>query len=127
MAMSNALLEDTLVRYLSTGVVIARPTAWTISLHTSDPGEAGTANEVTDSAYARQAISMAVTTGTENPLATNATVVTFPAAVEGFTVTHVVLWGDSTPLDIQQLRTNRIIAVGEQATFAVGEYNIGGF
>ena len=124
MAMSNALLEDTLVRYLSTGVVIARPTAWTISLHTSDPGEAGTANEVTDSAYARQAISMAVTVG---PLASNDTVVTFPAAVEGFTVTHVVLWGDSTPLDIQQLRTNRIIAVGEQATFAVGEYNIGGF
>lgn len=124
MAMSNALLEDTLVRYLSTGVVIARPTAWTISLHTSDPGEDGTENEVTDSAYARQAISMAVTVG---PLASNDTVVTFPAAAEGFTVTHVILWGDSTPLDIQQLRTNRIIAIDEQATFAVGEYNIGGF
>jgi hypothetical protein len=125
MAMSKALLEDTLTRYLTTGTPDTRPTAWEISLHTGDPGDDGLDNEVGDTAYVRQAVSMSVSS--LDPKASNSAVVSFPAAAEGFTATHVVIWGDGTmPLDIQQLRTSRVIAVGETATFAVGEYTIGG-
>ena len=126
MAMSKALLEGTLTRYLTTGTPETRPTAWEISLHTGDPGDDGLDNEVSDTADVRQAVSMTVTGGAE-PKASNAAIVAFPAAATGFAVTHVVIWGDGTmPLDIQQLRTSRVIAVGEPATFAVGEYTIGG-
>lgn len=61
-----------------------------IGLHTADPGEAGTTAELTDSGYARKAISFnaATTSG-----ATNNGQIDFNSIVDGtVTVTHFSLW-----------------------------------
>lgn len=122
MAMSDYTTEDSLKYHLTAGAVGTRPTAWELSLHTGDPGTDGTANEVADSGYARQTIAFTVT----GPAAENSALVTFPAAVEGFTATHLVVWGDSDPRIIQALKTPKVIAIGNSATLAAGELTVGG-
>lgn len=127
MAMSPAVLADSLAYYLTTDSPITRPTAWTLSLHTAAPGSDGTANEVTDSGYARESASFVVdVSDPDAPFAENDALVTFDAAVVAYTVTHVVVWGDSTPLVIQALQTDKVINIGEQAQFAIGELVVGG-
>lgn len=122
MPMSQGTTSDSLKYYLTATAVAARPTTWTVSLHTGDPGVAGTANEVTDSAYARQSIAFSVV----GQVASNTATVTFPAAVLAYNVTHVVVWGGSSPQVIQALRTTKSIAPGVQATIAAGELTVGG-
>ena len=122
MPMSQSVTTDSLNYYLTSSSVPARPTAWTVSLHTGDPGAAGTANEVTDSAYARQNITFSVT----GQVAANTSLVTFPAAVLAYNVSYVVVWGGATPVVVQALRTIKSIAPGVQATIAAGELTVGG-
>ena len=69
-----------------------------ISLHTADPGEAGTqlTNEATFGAYARQSVAVPAgwTTGVDN--AVNAADITFPEATSGSeTITHFAV-GDAS-------------------------------
>ncbi len=122
MPMSQSATSDSLKYYLTNVSVLSRPVAWTVSLHTGDPGAGGTANEVGDSGYARQSIGFTVV----GQVASNTATVTFPAAVLAYNVTHVVVWGGANPLVIQALRTTKSIAPGVQATIAAGELTVGG-
>lgn len=67
----------------------------TYSLHTGNPGAAGTANEVTDASYSRQS----TTFGSASGGIVTGTQCTF-AVSTSTTVTHVCRWDGSTLRDI---------------------------
>lgn len=63
-----------------------------VSLHTSDPTDAGTGTEVSGGSYARTRVTMAAATGTGGSVASTADV-TFPTATAAFgTVGWIGLW-----------------------------------
>lgn len=127
MGMSSLLTEDSLKYYLTSDVVMARPTGWELSLHTDDPGIDGDDNEVADTGYARQGVSFEMQTNTlSEPFAQNDTLVVFPPADDGYTITHVVVWDVlGMPLVIQRLQTPKTIITNEQAQVAPSEIKIG--
>jgi len=127
MAMSPAITLDSLTYYLTSKAVSARPTSWTISLHSAAPGIDGTANELAYAGYARQSVDILVDDSSPAaPFATNDGDVTFPAPDADYSVTHMVVWGGSTPLGIQALRDVKTILTGVEAVLAAGELIIGG-
>lgn len=129
MSMSPATTLASLTYYLTTGSALARPSAWSVSLHTGAPGNSGSANEVADANYARQPGAFAIDgSDAAAPAATNSTIISYPAAQTGFTATHAVVWDatNNQPLVIQRLVTDKVIAAGEPAQFAVGTLRIGG-
>lgn len=128
MAMSAFAAQDTLKYNFTASSVAARPTSWTVSLHVGDPGTAGTANEVTDSGYARKAVTFVLdNTNPALPFVKNTALLQFGIAAVSYTVTHVVVWSNAgNPLSIQRLVADKVIGVGVQAEFAVGELIIGG-
>lgn len=98
MPMSATLSQDALEYYFTTETPITRPTAWFVALHTGAPGRTG-ANEVDsgdDSAYARKAVTMAVTDVETDGVweAKNTGDVVMNAAGVGasYTVTHISIW-----------------------------------
>lgn len=126
MAMSPALTLHSLLYYLTNTAVAGRPTAWTLSLHSGDPGAAGTANEVAYSGYARQVLTPEVYDEPEGARADNPADVTFPAAPDALSVTHIVLWGGTMPLVIQALLNPKTIPSGAAPVLLAGELDIGG-
>lgn len=129
MAMSPALTLDSLKRYLTMSQDSARPTSWAVSLHTGAPGNAGVANEVSDSAYARQPVVFEVDESDSSaPVASNLSTIAYGAASSGYTAAYAVVWDvdNNKPLVIQRLVTEKVIASGEQAQFSPGELKIGG-
>lgn len=129
MSMSPVTTQETLGYYFTGSAVAARPTGWNVSLHTGAPGNTGTANEVADSAYARQAATFTLNTADVGyPLVANAANITYANAATGYTATHVVVWDttNSRPLVIQRLVTDKVIAAGSPAQFSPGELIIGG-
>ena len=76
----------------------ASPGSFYVSLHTADPGEAGsqTTSEATFGSYARQAVARSGAGWTvSGPSVVNAAVITFPEATSGTeTVTHVGIGTD---------------------------------
>ena len=89
MSFTNAH-ETHLLTYTFTTTSVSRPTAWYISLHTSDPTEAGSsAAEVSGNAYARKAAAFTVS----GNLATNSGAIEFAAASGGNfgTITHIAV------------------------------------
>lgn len=127
MGMSALLTEDSLTYYLTTGSVITRPVAWEISLHSADPGVDGTANEVTDANYERQAIDFTVDiTDPDVPFAENDALIEYPAADANYDVTHIVIWDSlGNVLVPQPLRVPKTVLATEQAQIAAGEIKIG--
>jgi len=86
-AVINALLRATALNITSVYV----------SLHTADPGDAGAANELTDSGYARKISTYdAPTSGAGTTQ--NSGDITFNAIADAgpFTVTHVGMWDAAT-------------------------------
>lgn len=82
-AVINAILRN----------VALQVTAAYISLHTADPGDAGAANELTDSGYARKVATFdAPTSGAGTTQ--NSSDITFNAISDAgpFSVTHVGIW-----------------------------------
>lgn len=129
MSMSPAITQDSLSYYFTFGAATTRPAAWNVSLHTGEPGTAGTANEVTDTAYFRQSTTFTLDTSDAGyPLVANADGINYPAAATGYTATHVVIWDTTSnrPLAIQRLVTSKVIPVGGPAQFSPGELIIGG-
>lgn len=128
MGMSRAVVEDSLLYYLTTENVSTRPDTWEISLHTGDPGVDGDANEVADANYERQGVVFDLhTTPLGEPYVQNTALVVFPAADADYEVTHIAVW-DATgeiPLVIQPLQIPKTIAATEQAQVAPGEIKIG--
>ena len=103
-----------------------------ISLHTGDPGEAGsqTTSEATFGSYARQAVARsgagwAVSGNTVD----NVVAITFPEASSGSeTITHVGIGTDSSGAGnliwSVALDNSRAVSSGVTVEFAIGELNI---
>jgi hypothetical protein len=82
------------------------------SLHTGDPGEAGTSNEVTNSGgstYARQVISWNAASGGVCTLAANTDFANMPAC----TVTHFGVWTAAGVYIGGGTTTNRTLSLGD--------------
>jgi hypothetical protein len=100
-----------------------------VSLHTADPGEAGTqtTNETTFSNYARQGVVRSAAGWTiSGNNASNAAAVLFPVVgATGATITHigigVAVSGASLLLFKIPLTASRVLATGDQLNFAIGE------
>ncbi len=113
-------LEAEWIKWAFTAEVMGtRPTAWTVHLHTADPGEAGTASEVTGSGYVAQS---ATFTRTDNEVA-NTAAITFPTVTTTpYTVTHVSIKADGTNVLAKgALDVGKALAVGEAFIFSIGE------
>jgi hypothetical protein len=60
MSQKTNAAETLVLQWLLTNVAVTRPTAWFLALHSANPGEAGTGNELSGNGYARQPIAFAV-------------------------------------------------------------------
>jgi hypothetical protein len=103
-----------------------------VSLHTSDPGEAGdqTTNETSYTNYARQAVARTVGGWTVSGNAvSNAALVQFPqCGVTGATLTHFAVGTDSSGtgklLYSGALTSSLAVSSGIQPQFAIGDLDI---
>lgn len=96
-----------------------RPTAWTVKLHTGDPGETGASNEVTGSGYAAQT---GVTFTRSANEVSNTAAITFPTVTTTpYTVTHVSITDGTNVLAKGALDVSKALAVGEAFIFSIGE------
>lgn len=96
---ANLLALDWL---LTTGSV-TRPAAWYVAIHTADPGDDGTANEVlvaADPAYVRQAVTFSApdfSSATKKTTTNNTTSVTFtPDTGVSYSVVGISIWDAAT-------------------------------
>lgn len=109
--------EKYLLDTLFTGTITA-------ALHTGDPGEDASANEVTttlDADYVRKTVTMgAATLGIGKSVSTTAVSWTVAAGSAGYTVTHLSLWNGTDSLFKGELLTPVILAAGEVYTIPVG-------
>ena len=94
-----------------------------LALHTGDPGEDGTANEVTGGSYSRQTITFAAASGGSMAMSGTVSFTAMPAA----TVSHVSLWDSSgTPkcLYVGALSASKAVGAGDtytQSTLTIAE------
>lgn len=82
--------ENMLLAWMLTAGAVTRPTAWFVALHTGNPGEAGSANEVlvgADADYTRKAVTFGAPSGGQSLTTTQ--VAHTPAAGASYTVTHI--------------------------------------
>ena len=124
-ALSN-YAENLVLDWLLTGESVSRPSAWYVALHTGDPGEAGSANELSGNGYARQAVTFAAaadgTTENEGQL-------TFgPNTNSNWgTVSHVSVWDAATGgncLFKGALSSSVSINVGDSLVIGAGNLQI---
>ena len=130
MPMSAALSQDFLKYNFTNAAVLSRPTAWFISQHISNPGRAGD-NEVSgavDSAYARKAVSLAVTDAEADGIyeAKNTADVVMNAAGVGasYEVTHLGIWTAAvggTLLGTLALQVPLPVVEGAINSYAIGD------
>jgi hypothetical protein len=126
MSLTNAG-EELLLAWMLTTTSVTRPVDWEMSLHTADPGEAGTANEVStgvDADYVRKDLTF------DDPVANSGQVLsdvaatwTADAGATTHTVTHAVIWDktNAVPLISGQLLVPRTIVASAVTTFAIGD------
>jgi len=118
--------ENLVLDWLLTGGSVSRPSAWYVALHTGDPGEAGSANELSGNGYARQAVTFAaaVDGATENEGQ-----LTFGPNTDSNwgTVSHVSVWDDETGgncLFKGALSSSVSINVGDSLVIGAGNLQI---
>ena len=109
-------LEDKLLKHTFTNTAFTSPTAVYLGLFTSAPTDTGGGTELSGNAYARQAVTFAVS-GTSQTLATNSSAIEYPTAtaswgtlvaVAGFdasTSGNMLAWAD--------LASNRTVGSGD--------------
>ena len=105
----NAILDATF-----RNVSFAGGATITLSLHTGDPGETGTANEVSGGSYSRQTITFS--TAASGGSISAAAAVEFagmPAVTGASYVTHVGLWASSNHLWSGALTSQRQVQAGD--------------
>jgi hypothetical protein len=101
MSAATDAAEVLALNFLLTTQTATRPTTWFIGLHTGDPGESGTANEVPNLySYARTAVAFdaAAQPSTGLTFCDNTSTVTFPTASGGNwgTITHISIKASAT-------------------------------
>jgi hypothetical protein len=119
-------LEQKLLNHVLRNTAFTQPSALYMALHTADPGDTGTANEVTGGSYARQTIAFG-SVATINTPATNSGAVNF-TSMPAVTVTHFSIQDASTsgnPLFIGPLTTPQTLTAGQTLTFAAGSVSVG--
>jgi hypothetical protein len=135
--MTNYLEEEILNHIFRRSAIFGTPTTVFVALHTGDPGEAGTANEISGGAYARQGVDTGSgtnwtdpATGTQGESDNNADI-TFPQATAAWgTISHVSIWGTASAGDTSDvwlkgsLTTDKAVASGDTFKFASGDLNV---
>lgn len=120
-AMSDYLENKSLDHNLGTAAYTS-PAAVYAALYTSDPTDANTGTEVSDSGYARQ---QATWTPASAGVAENDTTLTFgPAAANWGTITHFAVFDASTGGNMLyhgQVKTAKAVAAGDLGTFLAGD------
>lgn len=101
MSSATDYTEALALNWLLTTGSATRPTTWYIALHTGDPGEEGSANEVANSySYARTSVAFdaASQPSTGLTFCDNSATVTFPTASGGNwgTITHISIKTSAT-------------------------------
>lgn len=101
MSAATDYTEALALNWLLTTGSVTRPTTWFIALHTGDPGEVGTANEVANLySYARTAVTFdaAAQPSTGLTFCDNSATITFPTASGGNwgTITHISIKTSNT-------------------------------
>ena len=98
--MASTHLSEQLIKYFFTAdALAARPTGWSVSLHTGDPGATG-ANEVVvgqDANYVRQGATLVAEADGTIWIAKNSADVVFSAAAAGadYTASHFGFWDNN--------------------------------
>jgi len=96
-----------------------------IALHTGNPGDAGSANQLADGSYTRQPTAFAVNTSTGTAASSSALNFTLSATA---TLTHISIWtaaSGGTCVSSQPL-TAPVSASAGTFTIAAGDINLGG-
>lgn len=117
--------ENALIDWLMGGSSPTRPTTRYLALHTGDPTEAGSSNEVATGGYARQAITFgAASSGASS----NTNAPSFTASGANFgTVSHASIWDASSGgncLWQGALTASKTINNGDTFQMPVGELDI---
>lgn len=122
MSASN-YLETKLLNHVLRNAAFTQPTALYMALHTADPGDAGTASEVSGGSYAEQTIAFSSTAG---DTAVNSGAVNF-ASMPAVTVTHFSIKDAlaGNPLFIGPLSTPQTTTAGQTLTFPAGQVSVG--
>jgi hypothetical protein len=118
----SAAGEAAILAPLTTG--ISGGTAY-ISLHTGDPGSAGTLLEVSGNNYTRVAVSGWVNTGSNPTVAQNSGILTYPQAnPSGWgTISNFGVWTAATSgtyMGSGGMTTPKTVNAGDTARFAAG-------
>lgn len=104
--------ENEILNLVASGTAYTKGPANRLSLHTGDPGETGTANEVVNSGgstYARQACTWTAAVGGVVNLASNVDFNNMPAV----TVTHFGVWTAAGEFRGSGTITNRTLLAGD--------------
>lgn len=101
MSAATDTAEVLALNFLLNTQTATRPTSWFIGLHTGDPGESGTANEVPNTySYQRTAVTFdpASQPSTGLTFCDNTSTITFPTASGGNwgTITHISIKASQT-------------------------------
>ncbi len=84
--------ENGLLDHILNVSALTQPTSLQLSLHTADPGEDGTANEVTGGSYAKQAITFGAASAGVSSMSNSPSFTNMPAC----TVSHIAIWDQGT-------------------------------
>jgi len=121
-------LEQAIINHVLRQSTYTSPSSIHVALFTDDPTDANvTANEVTDSGYARQAASFDAPHATEGYSA-NSTAITFPAIVDAQTiVTHVGIYDASSGGNLlfsQALNSSKTLEINDVLSFGIGALKV---
>ena len=98
-----------------------------VSLHTGDPGNTG-ANEVSGGSYARQSAAFSNAVGGSSTVASNSSIVTFPAATASWgTITHFAIWDAASGGNCRggdALTASKVVNSGDTARFLANALTI---
>lgn len=99
-----------------------------VALHTSDPGDSGTNNEVAASSYSRVQTAAGTDWSITGGEFENSVEVSFPTAQEDWgSITHFTLWDGSTSSDnclaVSSIVQARDVNAGDTAVFRAGNLN----
>jgi hypothetical protein len=114
-------LEDRILNHVLRNTAYIQPTGLYMALHTADPGEVGTGNEVVGGSYAPQAVVFtAVVAGTGQAVSSGA--VSF-AGMPAATVTHFTIRDAPTgnPLFYGPLSAPQVVSAGATLAFNAGQ------
>lgn len=123
-ALTDSAQQDLLDHICGEGLRnMTSPATLYLALHSADPGEAGTANELSGLGYARQAMTFGGATLADPSVAATTDAQTFTASGGSWSVTHVSIWSASTAgqaLFHGAMTASKTVNDGDDLVFAIG-------